>query len=1038
MSNGANPKQLIKIYFQRFLLLVLLAIIFFLPLSIQAERLPFKIYTTENGLPQNLANRVVRDSHGFLWFCTEDGLSRFDGQNFVNFDTADGLPHPQINHILEARDGIFWLATNGGGVAYFASAPKKPFTDSADSQSFKKIAIAGSPEKSLNPNRVNYLFQDRQETIWAGTFVGLFRLEKNDKGFNFQPVALPLHNSPVSVRGFSENSNGDLWMWSMNGVFRRQADGQITHFSIHPTTGYDPIRGIVFDDQDRIWIAHEQAGLFVLDENQLSKLETASPKENYSSTELKPAITAWFGKDKGLVNDQIFSLFQSSDKHLWIGTSTGLSEFDGTNFRNYTNVQGLPETPYNWLAEDIDGNLWATTNQGAIKFTRHGFVTFQQTEGIGVRGVRSLWENSSGELQALTPDGKFHQLAGENFVTVESHLPNGTTFDFPQNVIQDSFGERWAATKNGLFHFPKITELSDLQKAVPQKIAGLPGDFVMHVYEDLQHDIWISFNNTENKLARLERATNSLQIFGQEENFPANFTASAFAQDSSGAIWIGSTGGGVVRYRNKRFDFFTPDDGVPAGQIQDLFFDGKSRLWIATRGGGVGKVTEVNSEKPVFSILTIKDGIASDNVTCITEDADGNIYLGTGRGLNRIDTITGRVGLYTTVDGLNDSKIEIALRDRNNVLWFGTANSLARFTPPSLSADIASSPVFITRLQVAGNNVPLSAIGQTEVAEFEIGAGNNQVLIEFSGISFNAGQTLQFQHKFVGTEENWSAPSKSRTVNFANLAPGSYQFFVQTVAPDGSLSQKPAVVSFKILAPFYLRWWFVLGLIALVSFIVYTVYRNRLKRLVELERVRTRIATDLHDDIGANLTRIVLLSEVANQQSANGDRKNLLPSIADIARESVDSMNDIVWAISPQHDRLLDLTRRMRQHAEEIFTYREIDLEFKAPSPETDLKLSVGVRRDLLLIFKEAVNNAARHSGCSKVEIDFRVENSALSLRVADNGRGFDNPQESDGQGLRSMLRRAEGLGGKFKIDSQPGNGTYIEFELALQKTKQT
>jgi len=1037
MSDGTHLKQFKKIFHQRFLLLVWLASVLFLTLSLKAERLPFKIYTTENGLSQNLANRVVRDSHGFLWFCTEDGLSRFDGNNFVNYDTADGLPHPQINHILEARDGTFWLATNGGGVAYFDSAPKQPLADSADSQSFKTVTIAGLPEKNLDPNRVNYLFQDRQETIWAGTFVGLFRLEKADENFNFQRVALPPNNATVSVRGFRESLNGDLWMWSMNGVFRRRTDGRINHYSIQPTANYDPIRGIVFDAQGRIWIAHEQAGLFVLDENQLSKIETASPKENYSSFELKPSLVAWFGKNEGLTDNRIYALFQSSDKHLWVGTSTGLSEFDGANFRNYTAAQGLPETPYNWLAEDVNGNLWATTNQGAIKFTRHGFVTFQQTEGLGVRGVRVLWETAAGELRALTPDGKFHQLAGENFVSAEPLLPSGTTFDFPQNVIQDGFGEIWAATKNGLFRFPRIAQLFDLQKIAPSKIENLPSDFVMHVYEDLRHDIWISLTNTEQKLARWERATNSLHFFGEGENFPPNFTASAFAEDASGTIWIGSIGGGIVRYRNKQFDFFTGDDGVPTGQVQDLFFDKTGRLWIATKGGGVGKVAEVNNEKPAFSRLTTKDGIASDNVTCVIEDVVGNIYIGTGRGLNWIDSTSERIGLYTTIDGLNDSKIEIALRDQNDTLWFGTANSLARFTPLSPQT-FTPPPIFITKLQIAGNNLPLSEIGQTEVGEFELDADNNQVMIEFSGINFNAGQTLRFQHKLVGTEENWSAPTLTRTVNFANLAPGNYQFLVQAVTPDGKMSQKPAAVSFKILPPLYLRWWFLLAVLLFVGIIIYAFYRSRLARFLELERVRTRIATDLHDDIGANLTRIALLSEVANQPTGNGNRKNLLPSIADIARESVDSMNDIVWAISPNHDRLLDLTRRMRQHAEEIFTYREIDLEFNAPPSETNLKLSVGVRRDLLMIFKEAVNNAARHSDCSKVKIDFCLENSMLSLRVADNGRGFDDSQESDGQGLRSMSRRAEFLGGKFKLDSSQKNGTSIEFELALQKTKRT
>ncbi len=159
----------------------------------------------------------------------------------------------------------------------------------------------------------------------------------------------------------------------------------------------------------------------------------------------------------------------------------------------------------------------------------------------------------------------------------------------------------------------------------------------------------------------------------------------------------------------------------------------------------------------------------------------------------------------------------------------------------------------------------------------------------------------------------------------------------------------------------------------------------------------------------------------------------MLSSIADIARESVASMNDIVWAISPDHDSLLDLTRRMRRHAEEVFAARNIDLNFAAPA--SDLKLSVGVRRDVLLIFKEAVNNAAKHSDCSRVSIIFRCENSVLSLRIADDGKGFETDAESDGQGLRSMKCRARALGGKMKIDSRAQTGTLVEFKMLLPKT---
>ena len=209
-----------------------------------------------------------------------------------------------------------------------------------------------------------------------------------------------------------------------------------------------------------------------------------------------------------------------------------------------------------------------------------------------------------------------------------------------------------------------------------------------------------------------------------------------------------------------------------------------------------------------------------------------------------------------------------------------------------------------------------------------------------------------------------------------------------------------------------------------------------------MANMRTRIATDLHDDIGANLTRISLLSEVAKQElgqnGSNSEKESSLSSIARIARESVTSMSDIVWAINPDRDSLRDLTRKMRSHAEEIFTLRDIELDFKAPDSEQNLKLGVAARRDLLLIFKEAVNNAARHSNCRKIVIDFRVEHGLLLLTITDNGKGFSPSFDGEGQGLRSMKRRAESLGASFSIESIAGSGTTVEILLNLSRTRST
>jgi signal transduction histidine kinase len=212
----------------------------------------------------------------------------------------------------------------------------------------------------------------------------------------------------------------------------------------------------------------------------------------------------------------------------------------------------------------------------------------------------------------------------------------------------------------------------------------------------------------------------------------------------------------------------------------------------------------------------------------------------------------------------------------------------------------------------------------------------------------------------------------------------------------------------------------------------------RVARLRDMANLRTRIATDLHDDIGANLTRISLLSEVAKRSvdDGNGQENSPLMSISRIAQESVGSMSDIVWAIDPERDSLMDLIRKMRQHADEVFTLRDIELRFTAPGASESLRLGVDVRRDLLLIFKEIVSNAARHSGCTQVTISLHLRDSQLMLEIADNGVGFDQSIEREGQGLRSMKRRAAALRGTLELNSKPGTETIIRVSIPLDRAR--
>jgi signal transduction histidine kinase len=430
---------------------------------------------------------------------------------------------------------------------------------------------------------------------------------------------------------------------------------------------------------------------------------------------------------------------------------------------------------------------------------------------------------------------------------------------------------------------------------------------------------------------------------------------------------------------------------------------------------------------PTFVTYSIANGLASNNVYCVTEDNWGDIYAGTGTGVERIDPTTGRVKHYTSAEGLPLATLISALRDRRGILWFSYSSGLARFTPEPDPAP-RPPPILITTISVANSQRAISAIGETEISLPELMPDNNQLQIAFVGLSFASGETLRYQYKLEGSNTDWSVPSQRRSVNFANLAPGSYRFLVRAINSDGIASLAPAAVTFAVLRPIWQRWWFLLLAAFAVALAVFAIDRYRVARLLEVANMRARIATDLHDDIGANLTRIAILSEVARTRHGGSDTSDDRPlaTIARISRESVAAMSDIVWAVNPQHDTLLDLVRRMRRHAEDVLSAPGMELRFNAPGGDQSVRFSVDVRRSVFLIFKEAVNNVARHSHCASVSIDLRIEDSRFILEIADDGTGFVLEDAGGGHGLTSMRRRAEGIGGQLQIESHLNAGTKI------------
>ncbi len=695
-----------------------------------AQRLPIKTYTTADGLAHERVHSILADSRGFLWFCTAQGLSRFDGHSFTTYGTAQGLPSAVITNLLETSRGVYWVATNGGGVARFDDA-RRPIPHGAahdaatrsrarDSSRFTVLAVSDRPE----PNRVNVLYEDRKGRLWAGTDGGAFLLDESASA-TFREVDLGLPSGPdraVLVWAFAEDAEGSLWIGSSWGLSRRLPDGRTLHYTVGPVQGADHVRALLADEGDRIWIGHETGLIAFYAEPASSSLASRALRPIRARSINAPAKAGdaiRYANADGLAGASIRVLHRSSDGHLWIGSLDGLTRFDGQRFEAITKGGGVTGTLS--VAEDRDGNVWVGTSAaGASRIARHGFSTFTEADGLGRGNIGELIQDPSGSLYVVTGGQFVHRLAEARFVTVRPNLSDEPADSISLAVgLRDHTGEWWLPGDRGVYRFPSVAKLEDLSriraKAIYTTRDGLAGEDVIRLFEDSRGDIWIGRRiPTSLVLTRWERATGVFHRYSEAHGLPAFSRITAFAEDRSGNVWLGFRNGGLARYRAGGFERFTAADGAPDGVITALHLDGQGRLWVGSAERGASRIDAPADDRPRFVAYTTVDGLSSNSVSCITDDRLGRIYLGVARGLDRLDTRAGRVRHFTTADGLAGSAPYSAMRDRHGALWFATLRGLSRLIP---EPDRPGAPpaVFIGGLRVAGESYFVSDLGEREV-----------------------------------------------------------------------------------------------------------------------------------------------------------------------------------------------------------------------------------------------------------------------------------------------------------------------------------
>jgi ligand-binding sensor domain-containing protein/signal transduction histidine kinase len=1037
------------------------ALLRFAPISTtlpSADRKPWSEYRldrwqTEDGLPGNEVTALLQTRDGYLWVGTSAGLARFDGVRFTRFGEREGVRSSSILCLFEDRAGTLWVGTDGGGLLRFENGRFQALTQ----------------REGLCSDVVMALAQDAEDRLWIGTYAGL---DCWRDGHFVRDDSLPPRRSEPFSRVLSDTDG----LWVVINGFLHQVKGR-QYLRENPTT--EPASEFATatlrrGPSGRLWFGGLSGRLNTASKGVLTRVP--QPGKPSADTILDVCETRsgdlWLGMastglrrwrnsqvlsltmQEGLADNSIRCLLEDREGNLWLGTSAGgLHRLKSKRVRLVTTGEGLSHNAIMSLAEDTEGNVWIGSNGGGLSVGhRRAAVSNPAADTAGTLArQQNLLTSMMGLDMEFAPADLSYLLDNES-------LPS---------VLAARDGVLWLGSWNGGLFRKTGTKLEQFNLARPDNdepvlalCEGSAGGLWAGTYQDglkfFKDGVFTSYRNT-----------NGLQ---------AGFIT-ALTLDAEGRLWIGTGGEGLSCFFNGKFTRFTAQDGLAGDFIRTLYTDRQERLWIGMNGG----LSRMKNGR--ITAITSRQGLWNDTISQILEDNQGRLWFGSNGGIFRVSkeelekVADGASAMVTPVvygkaEGMESVECTggfcpAGLKTRDGRLWFSTAKGVVIVDPKNIPVNAVAPAVVIDELQVDGalvaadvNNPvppdPKSAIRILEPksrplrsSEVAIGPGARRVEFRYSALSFTAPEKLRFRYQLDGLDSDWVEAGTRRVAEYPYLPPGHYQFRVTACNEDLVWSEREAVLALTCRPAFWQTGWFRLlaTLVVLgaggwtVKLVATRRLRSRLAVVQQqhaLEQERTRIARDIHDELGTLLTGISLLSDRAQAHRERTEQVGEhLETISQRARSAVQTVDGIVWAINPQNDTLDNLANYLVQFAEDFFRLTPIRCQLDVPSDVPQIPLGTQQRHHILLAVKEACNNVARHSGAGEVWVRLGVNDSELCIAIEDNGRGFATGTAAEGSdGLRNMRQRMAEVGGRLELVSEQGQGTRVKLLAPLHPFK--
>jgi signal transduction histidine kinase/ligand-binding sensor domain-containing protein len=949
-------------------------------------------WTQADGLPQDTIRAITQTSDGYLWLGTDEGLTRFDGYDFVTFTKDSGsLPANSITALAAGVDGTLWIGTPNGLTAYrnrrFTTyttkdgLPDNTVTSLIEDHTGALWITAGvalarfedgkfttyPAERLLPLQAVRLVYEDRQHILWVAGPGGLVKLADG----KFVPVLGPQElNGDFPTAVLKDRDNG-LWIGGSKGLILRKPDGTLRKYGSKDGLPDDLVRALWQDRGGSLWVGTD-GGLGRLEDNR---------------------FVAWARNDTHH-GDWVRSLFEDREGNLWVGMNSGLSRFHDDLFTVYGRTEGWPSDEPNAVHQDRNGGIWIGFHDGALAVLRGGKLrVYKSPDGEEIYAIRDA---PNGDLLLSNRQGLgwMHEGRVGNFVLPDS-LDRRNVFD----TLVDHMGRVWVATPNGVHqkigdHFRQVVASGPL-------INGL----VVALAEASDGSIWAGtfgegvWQIQGGKTSRLTTADGM-----------GNDQIRSLYRDPDGSMWIGTFGGGLNSYRDGFFARYTAKDGLLSDNISHIEDDGNGWLWLSTTRG-ISRI----SKRQLHDFTEGKIKVLTP------------INYGVEDGLRSAQCAPG----YPTVAG--------GSRTSDGRLWFPTSRGLAVIDPNERVTEPPAPAPMVQLVEVSADG---RDIDFGRAAQMKPGSGHIQ--FRYTGIHLSAPERVRYEYKLEGLDGDWLPASTRRVADYNSLRYGPYRFQVRASLPGQPYSE--ASFHFEVLPHFYQTHWF--RWLSLATFLaaIYGLYQLRLQQIrsrfsLVLDE-RARMAREIHDTLAQGFVGISSqLDAVATKMNGNdGVAHQHLALAQKMARHSLTEARRSVMDLRASALEAGTLPSALASAARQWTAGSPLSVEVDVSGMLR--KLPEDVEQNVLRIAQEAVNNVVKHASAKRVRIQLRTEERRLSLSVSDDGWGFEPSgafSTAGGRfGLLGMRERAERLGGQLDLSSEPGRGTQVEVSVPLPSENKT